>query len=427
MQILMLAQFYPKTIGGEERHVQDLGVHLAQRGHQVAVATLWHPGLSEYELDHGVRVYRIQGTAQRLGWLYKEANRRHAPPFPDPELVMAMRRILQIEKPQIVHAHNWLVHSFLPLKAWSKAKLVMSLHDYSLVCAKKSMMHQGAVCAGPALRKCLACALEHYGAAKGIPTVAGTFGMGAVERASADMFIAVSHATARGTGLSVRQLPHQIIPNFLPEEDFADDADQETYLAQLPRGEFILFVGDLAPRKGIHVLLRAYAQLRNAPPLVLIGRLLVESPHAFPPDVLVLDKWPHSAVMQAWKRSLFALAPSTWHEPFGIVVLEAMAAGRPVIASNIGGLVDALVDGETGFLVPPGDDQALAQAMRQLLENPTLREQMGLAARRRAAEFQANVIVPRIEQLYEKLLQPDTVTNPVQSLDEKGCMQVGQP
>lgn len=420
----MLAQFYPKTIGGEERHVQDLGMHLANRGHQVSVATVWHPGHQDFEMDNGVRVYRIHGTAQRAAWLYKEAARRHAPPFPDLELTLALRRVIQRERPEIVHAHNWLVHSFLPLKFWSRTKLVMSLHDYSFVCAKKSMMQGGRVCTGPGLSKCLACATEHYGRMKGVPTVLGTWGMGSVERAMVDMFIAVSQATARGNGLIGSDLPFHVIPNFVPEDH--DNAENyNDYLAQLPNEDFMLFVGDMSERKGIDTLLRAYQMLNDAPPLVLIGRRLPESPRQFPRNVLALDKWPHSAVMQAWKRSMFGLAPSVWPEPFGIVVLEAMAAGRPVIASRIGGLTDAIVDGESGLLVAPNDANALCKAMMRLITDANAREQMGNVAKRRATDFQANVIVPRIEQVYEKLLGSQMRNPIINSEQDKGYLQVG--
>jgi glycosyltransferase involved in cell wall biosynthesis len=87
------------------------------------------------------------------------------------------------------------------------------------------------------------------------------------------------------------------------------------------------------------------------------------------------------------------------------VAIEAMAAGRPLIASRIGGLCDFVVDGETGFLVPPGDSTALRLAIEELLAHPQLREQMGWAARKKSKEFQASVVLPRIEQAYEALLK----------------------
>jgi glycosyltransferase involved in cell wall biosynthesis len=86
-------------------------------------------------------------------------------------------------------------------------------------------------------------------------------------------------------------------------------------------------------------------------------------------------------------------------------VIEAMAGGSPVIASRIGGIPEIVVDGESGLLVPPGDPVALAEAMDLLLQNTELRQRMGVAAQARAADYAASAVVPRIEALYQRLLQ----------------------
>ena len=162
MRILLLAQFYLPIIGGEERHVRNLATTLSRRGHTVGVATLWVPGTCDTETTHdNVTIYRIKGSLQRLSGLFVEHERRHAPPFPDPEVVAGLRRIVTQFKPDVVHAHNWLVNSFLPLKSWSGASLVVTLHDYSLICPKKNLMHVGKVCGGPHMAKCWHCAATH--------------------------------------------------------------------------------------------------------------------------------------------------------------------------------------------------------------------------------------------------------------------------
>ncbi|HJW83743.1 MAG TPA: glycosyltransferase family 4 protein, partial [Anaerolineae bacterium] len=173
---------------------------------------------------------------------------------------------------------------------------------------------------------------------------------------------------------------------------------------QLPADGYLLFVGDLSREKGVDVLLAAYAGLTDAPPLVLIGRRLPDTPGLLPPHVVALDSWPHDAVMEAWRRSSMTLVPSTWAEPFGIVAIEAMAYGRPVIASDIGGLRDIVVDGETGFRVAPGDPAALRQAIARLLADAELRERMGCAGQRKVAEFRASAVVPRIEHAYRAVI-----------------------
>jgi glycosyltransferase involved in cell wall biosynthesis len=405
MRILMLAQFYPPIIGGEEQHVRNLSHALAARGHEVAVATLWHDGLPEFEEDGGVRIYRVRALAQRLTWLFSETGRRHAPPWADPETTRALREVIAREQPQIVHAHNWLVHSFTPLKRESGAKLVLTLHDYSLVCVKKNLMRQVAeVCTGPEVAKCLRCAVEHYGAVKGIPTVTIAARSSALERRTVDMFLPVSRAVAEGNQLAEQTLPHQVIPNFIPDDLAERRAPDDPHLADLPAGEFILYVGDLSPQKGGEVLLSAYAELTDAPPLVMIGRPFGPPRENLPPGVTILHSWPHEAVMAAWQRSLMGIVPSIWPDPCPTVAMEAMVAGRPVIAANTGGLIDIVADGTTGLLVPPGDVTALRDAIARLLMDATMRANMGAAARQRVRLFQAGTVVPTIEQVYQSLL-----------------------
>lgn len=79
--------------------------------------------------------------------------------------------------------------------------------------------------------------------------------------------------------------------------------------------------------------------------------------------------------------------------------------GRPVVASHIGGLPEIVVDGETGLLTAPGDWCALREAIQRLLDDPVLRERMGILAKQRVVEFQAATVVPRIEQAYQEVLQ----------------------
>jgi glycosyltransferase involved in cell wall biosynthesis len=104
--------------------------------------------------------------------------------------------------------------------------------------------------------------------------------------------------------------------------------------------------------------------------------------------------------MAAWVRCAVGVVPSIWPEPQALVTLEAMACGRPVVASATGGLPEAVIDGETGLLVPAGDVGALRDGLRALLSDPMLRRRLGEAARRRACLFTASAITARIEQVY---------------------------
>jgi glycosyltransferase involved in cell wall biosynthesis len=153
------------------------------------------------------------------------------------------------------------------------------------------------------------------------------------------------------------------------------------------------------------VLLRAYAGLADPPPLVLIGYEALDTPKEFPAGVIVRKNWPHGAVMQAWRRSLLGLVPSICLETFGLVVLEAMAAGRAVIASRIGGLPEVVEDGETGFLVTPGDVDELHDRLAALLNDPGRADRMGRAAREVALQrFTWRACAARCLAAYEEML-----------------------
>ncbi len=404
MRILMLTQFYPPIIGGEERHVRDLSIELTKRGHDVTVATLWKEGMPEFDCEQGVRIYRIRGSMQRMSILFTEKEHRNLPPFPDPEVLWALRGIIAQEHPDIIHAHNWMVHSFTPLKTWSKAKLIVTLHDTSLICAQKRFSYHEKLCSGPSIPKCLECSTGQYGIGRGAPIALANWFWGQAEQQVVDMFLPVSQAIANATQLAKHGVSYCVIPNFIPNDmDLPTKAD-DALLAQLPKENYLLFVGHLGQEKGVNVLLQAYAEIESQVPLVLIGRPSIGFSLNLPPNVYLLKSWPHTAVMGAWSRSTVALIPSTDLDACPTVAMEAMSLGRPIIASRIGGLPEIVLDGETGILVTPGDSSALRRAIQELLDDSVRRERMGERAKQRVVEFQAKTVVPRIERVYQDAL-----------------------
>lgn len=399
----MLTQSYSPVVGGEERAVEDLSGELVARGHDVAVATLRQPGGEPLGGgDAGVRVQAMRSSVHRLRRFYGDPDRRHAPPAPDPEAVLELRRVLRRERPDVVHAHNWLVHSYVPLARSADTALVLSLHDYGLRCATRRMLHRGGPCSGPAPVKCVRCAADHYGAAMGFATVLGT-GLGSLRlRRHVDLFLPVSSAVGELCGLGPDDA-HRVVPNFfrgMPTRPKPDDPR----LAQLPSTPFLLFFGDATVDKGAALLATAYGGLEQPPPLVFLGRHMVDGLEARP-GVIALGPWPRELVMEAVRRCLCAVVPSIWPEPFGLVALEAAAAGRPVIAAKIGGLRDIVVDGETGLLVAPGSPEALRAALARLIADSDLRERMGAAGAKRAESFSADAVVPAFEDAYRVAIE----------------------
>ena len=417
MRILLLAQWYEPIIGGEEVHVRSLAHALASRGHEVVIAALAHPDRAPVQADGPVEVHRLRASVQSMPWMFPDVARQSAPPLPDPALVGALRDLVRKRRFDIVHAHNWMLYSYLPIRDRS-TPLLLTLHDFSFVCAKKVLLYRGAVCSGPGVAKCIGCVTEHYGILKGPPTLAGLWAMHPVVRRRVDCIISVSKAVARRNGVDRLGARATIIPNFLPD-DFGSPLGDDAAPDELPREPFILYVGSLSHIKGIEVLLDAYLRLPQGsrPPLLLMGYTGTETPEVVrkpTPGVSVITNQPRTAVAAACERSLFLVMPSISEEAFGLAALEAMAMGRPVIASAVGGLPEVVGHGETGLLTQPGDAAELAGAMMSLLLDPARREALGRAARRRAAEFRESDVVPRIEHVYARLLakrRPATVPN----------------
>ncbi|MEZ4727320.1 MAG: glycosyltransferase family 4 protein [Caldilineaceae bacterium] len=424
LRILLVSDHYPPFIGGAHRQSQLLAQQLAKRGHTINVVTAWQPGLPAEEQDGAITIYRLKELRTLFPRLVKEKQQRHHPPYPDPVTVWGLRRLIKRFHPDIVHSHGWFGYSCAAALLGQQIPLVLSTRDYGYGCATRTLLQQGELCDGPALRKCLTCAANFYGPTRGALSTLGVLGSRPLLRHKVKGVHSVSafvqeivrrdllagKADYRHNGGAIAARP--IFSFLLPGERKPDAAQ----VRALPTEPFILFVGGLQPRKGLATLLEAYARLRAAPPLVLIGYDTADSPAAFPTGVTVLRNATHATVMAAWKRSAFGVMPSVWPDPSPGVVREAMVQGKAMIATAIGGTPEMIVDGQTGLLVPPGDVPALTQAMQGLTDNPQRCAAIGQAAQVYAAHFMAEVSVPQFEQLYWQVLhkQAGVVNGPVQ-------------
>jgi glycogen synthase len=402
VKVLLLAQFLPPVSGGEERHVWTLAKALAARAHEVTLlgfATSREDPTESH--SEGVRIVRVRTAASHLPILYSESARPFALPVPDPLVSRAIRNELSRGRFDVVHAHNWIVNSALGPTARARVPLVMTLHDYSHMCATKRLMEHGKQgCAGPSLARCLPCATTQYGAIRGTATVAANTwsawrrsdrvsGVAAVSSA-----VATAVAQPEKSCLSNSRLNAEVIPNFIPDDIVLDEISPTDSNAPL------LYIGDLSPDKGVQTLLEAYQLLDGPPPLVLAGRSWHGDAWTLPDGVQWLGELPHDEVLTLFRSARAVIVPSIWDDPCPTVVLEAMAAGRPVIASATGGIVDMVVDKVTGLLVAPGDASALAQAISSVLRDPQAAQAFGAAGRDRAREFTVSAVVERVERLY---------------------------
>lgn len=191
--------------------------------------------------------------------------------------------------------------------------------------------------------------------------------------------------------------------------------------APKPRTHRILSVGRLVPRKGVDLVIRALPQLAEAgfddvELLIVGGGAEPGALHADPEVRRLLDLAERLGIADKVKlggqvprgempgifRSADAVVCTPWYEPFGIVPLEAMACGVPVVAAAVGGLQDTVLDHGTGLHVPPRDPEAIAAALAILLANPDLRAEMGAAGQARArTRYSWDRVAAETEKAYQ--------------------------
>jgi len=411
MRIFLAIDSYPPPLmGGHALHVQLLGQELVKRGHEVEVVSLAGPGGARVEMDRGVMVHRISGWSRAFSRFSVNPERTLHPTVRDPALVHSLAELIRQRRPDVVHAHGWILHSLLPFLPSRETRLVVTMHEYGLVCPKMTFVHRDSVCDGPKYAKCISCASDQYG----VPlAIALTTGMAITRRSlrRVDRYIAVSTSVARACAVlaETSHRPFEIIPPFVPDVAFHLEGSARPPFVPV-EGDYLMFAGALGPHKGVDVLLEAWRRLGTSIPLVLVGIHRHDTPREIPDGVVIVENVPHDEVLRAWNHCTIAVVPSRWPEPFGLVAIEAMAAGRPVVASAVGGLPDMIVDGVTGILVQPNDSHALSASIANLIADPERRTLMGRAARDRAAMYSASVVVPQIEQVYREVVAtpPDT-------------------
>lgn len=401
MRILQLAQFYPPVIGGEERHVRNLSVELAALGHDVHVASL-DVG-SAPQQDPGVQVHSLHNLGVKVPALYPTADRPLALPMPDPLVTRALSQVVGQVRPDVVHAHNWIINSYLPLAAARRLPLVYSLHDYSHVCATKRLMFHGEeLCSGPAPRKCLDCSSDWYGAGRGQVIWSMVRTGRPVRNRLVDLFTPVSRFVGEANQLDEQGVPWEVVPNFVPDSLLAArDLPQDP---ALPEGDYLFYAGDLSEQKGVDTVLAAYATLDPAtrPALVLVGRPAMDLSF-LPAGAVVHEKWEHERVLSGFAHATAAVLPSRWPDPCPTTVLEAMALGAPLVTTHMGGIADMVVDGESALVVPPGDVPATGAALARVLDDATLRERLSAQASVEVRRYLQSTVADRLAGIYRRL------------------------
>ena len=205
---------------------------------------------------------------------------------------------------------------------------------------------------------------------------------------------------------------YNIIPNGVDLELFSPDVSP---ISEFCDGKLnILFVGRLEKQKGVNYLIKAFKQISREVPnsrLIIVGpgtrlrgKYEKEVARSGLKNVIFVGGKPQSELPRYYKAADVFCAPATGLESFGIVLLEAMAMGKPIVATNIEGYNSVLTHGAEGLLVPPKNEEVLARALISLLTNERLRREMAARARLKAMEYSWERVSQRVLNCYTRIL-----------------------
>lgn len=368
--------------GGQNVHVAALATGLGARGHQVTVYTRADAPTLPPVVDFapGVLVENVTaGPATAIG--------KDQLPQYMPEFGAVLSRRWADQPPDVVHAHFWM-SGLAALQAAADLAVPVLQTFHALGAVKRRW--QGDADSSPDDR---------------VETEARI--LRTADRIIATCRDEVDELTALGCGAPIDVVPCGV--------DTAAFAPRPTPRRGRHR---VLVLGRLVPRKGVEDIIRAMPGIPGAELLVVGGpapadlegdpearRLRAVATNLGVTDRVLLAGRAAHADLPALINSCELVVAAPWYEPFGIVPLEAMACGVPVVGTAVGGLLDTVVDGVTGLLVPPGRPADIAAAVAGLLADPGRRAAMGRAGRDRAERcYGWDSVALRTEESYQRAL-----------------------
>ncbi|MBL1260811.1 MAG: glycosyltransferase family 4 protein [Thiotrichaceae bacterium] len=392
MRVINVGQNY-HIRGGSDKYQFSLESLLQQYGHDVIpfasrqaanVDTTWS-GYFPPEVS-----FQCPGPIDILRYIYSRPAGQ------------SMRRLVQEQSPDIAHLHIYygqLTPAILsPLKK-AGVPIVQTLHEYKTVCPTYNLYAHGAICDACQGRQFWQAVVRRCNRGSFLrSTLSATEAyvsrwLGGVDKI--DHFIAVSDF-----------LREKVIALGLPRDkvttvhNFMDCTGIKPATSQ---GSYLLYFGRLERLKGIFTLLDAVAPLCDIPVLIVgdgNDRMAVEAviEKRGLEHVKLLGFKRGQELVDLIQGSICTIAPSEWYETFGLNLVESFASGRPVVASRIGGMTEVVADGEDGFLVSPGDVDALRERLLWMVTHPGQALEMGLSGRAKVEDQFSP------ERHYEKLM-----------------------
>lgn len=402
---ILLVNKYNYLRSGTERYLFNLKNLLESQGHSVELFASQHPKnqpatyapyfIPHLDFHHLSLVEKLRGLGQVI-W-NKQAARQIA-------------QVLDLFQPDLVHLQNIYHHispAILPAIKKRDIPIVQTLHDYKLICPNYLLYTKQAPCTRcqngryfqAVQHRCLHNSYSWSLVAAAEMTLHKA---GNVYESYIDQFIAPSlfaKQMAESFGVASSQLCHIPYPLFATEHDQAKAA-----------GSDVAYIGRLVKEKGLVTLIQAMAHLPDVP-LKIVGEgdlrpeleALVSSLGLS--NVQFTGYLAGAALEDAYAQARFTVLPSEWYEVFGQSILESFAAGKAVVAAEMGGITELVDDGLDGLLFPAGNVNALVRAIQTLWQNPQRSRIMGLNGRQKIQQrYTPEMHYEQLISLYRRLV-----------------------
>lgn len=408
MKVLLINKFlYPK--GGDAISMLSTGKLLSNRGHDVYFWGMHHPQNLHYPykaffvsyVDYNKPSGIFQQLKASINILYSL------------EAKSKINALLNEKKPDIVHLHNFahqispsILHEF----ARRKIPVVMTLHDYKMVCASYSMFVNG--------KPCEACKEKKYLEVIKKKCVKGSF----VKSLLASMEMYLHHKLLDiYDNVDIFISPSQFLKDKLEElgfekkivhiPNFIDTKRFKPIKVEECNENSIVYFGRLSSEKGLMTLLEA-VKILNLESDIMVniigdgpikGELKEKAKTKSIDNIRFLGYMKGEKLYNEIRKSQIVVIPSEWYENNPISVLEAFALEKPVIGSRIGGIPELVEDGETGYTFEPGNAEDLSEKIKTLLLDDTVRIEMGQNARRFVEiELNPEKHYQKLKEIYEQ-------------------------
>jgi len=418
---LATPHYPPRNIGGVEFYVQSLARWLHQQGHRVEVVCV-------EQIEYGpfprvsARVDPAEGfPVHRLTVRWRKGPLGLRDRFDHPAMELWFKAYFHSRRPDVFHLHSGYLLTVSPLRAAMKMGIptVVSLHDFWFLCAHHTLLRpSGQVCPGPEdPAGCAYCWLSQGRRYRWMEQGLARLGVAhphlqagrllrpwpffrpwaqiMAERLRTTMRVlnqaSAIHVPSRfiqrqHEGFGMRKEGVHLI-RYFASPDCTQPVDQRD------RAIFhVVYIGQIAPHKGIHVLLEGIRQAKTALGdkgsrrlrLTIYGddrvfpayRVRLQQLAGADPDIRLAGVLPREQLREALAKADVLVLPSIWPEITGIVALEALAMGVPVLASATGGIPEVVIHSQNGWLVPPRDPKAIAEALVRWIREPEALEQL---------------------------------------------------